>query len=936
MKKSGGSLAVRFPIMLLAVLLLAAPLPLAGLRLPQASAKNWIDVTPAGWAEQWTFSPGSRFKHASPTLADIDADGYQETLVGNWNGVIYCFDAWGNGKWAYQTSGVIHGAPLAVDCDGDGTLEVFIGSEDGYVYGLDCRGNPLSAWGWPHFSETAFGYTGVFSTPSSGDLDGDGDLEIVVGGWGHYVCAWHYEGGYVAGWPYYNADTIWSSPACGDVDLDGQDEVIIGGDCWGGSNWPWPRGGLVYCFEGNAQIKGGWPKCIPQVVWSSPAIADLDLDGFPDITVGTGMYWQNTNPGSSGTYLSYADGTHVYAWNYRGEDLPGWPVKTGDNVFSSPAVADLDRDGFFEVACGSEDGWIYVWEHDGGLKWAQQKTGAAKTASPSIADIDSDGILDVVTADGWDLVAWNAMGNLILDYHTTGMIFGSPAVGDIDRDQKVEIVIGNGCAEDGQGEGERLLYCFESGRVTTDGLAWPMFRRLPNHRASIPHQEVPDYWTESEIRSRFYFAEGYTGAGFDEYVLAMNPLDHEIMIQLRYIMKSGMSVVKLFTIPANSRFTTKVNDVVAGQDVSVTVISNQPDVVCERTMYFNYNGQWTGGHDVIGATATANTWYFAEGYTGAGFDEWVCVQNPGSEGADLTFFFQTQEAGQIVRPGYYVGPHSRATFKVNDVLGPNYQCSLKLEASSPVVAERSCYFWYGGMGSYGWTGGHCVMGATSLASQFYFAEGTTRTGFEEWVTIQNPGAAELEVKATYQLGAGQGAPVTKTYTVDPGGRETVFVPGVIGYEKDVSITLVSTEGSDFLAERPMYFRYNGYGADDTGGHCVIGASAPSSEWLFAEGYTGPGFDEWLCLQNPGAEEAVVEITYLTQEMGALAPKTIKIPAGTRYTLRVNDHAGPNLQLSTRVRFVSGDLGIVAERPMYFNYNGVWDGGHDTLGFIPGE
>ncbi len=97
----------------------------------------------------------------------------------------------------------------------------------------------------------------------------------------------------------------------------------------------------------------------------------------------------------------------------------------------------------------------------------------------------------------------------------------------------------------------------------------------------------------------------------------------------------------------------------------------------------------------------------------------------------------------------------------------------------------------------------------------------------------------------------------------------------------------------------MYFHYTGYGANDTGGHCVIGAAPRPPRWLFAEGYTGPGFDEWLCLQNPGTEEATVEITYLTQELGPLAPKTVKIPAGSRYTLRVNDHAGADLQLSTR-------------------------------------
>ncbi|MBU1670607.1 MAG: hypothetical protein KKF41_16135 [Actinobacteria bacterium] len=40
------------------------------------------------------------------------------------------------------------------------------------------------------------------------------------------------------------------------------------------------------------------------------------------------------------------------------------------------------------------------------------------------------------------------------------------------------------------------------------------------------------------------------------------------------------------------------------------------EIIAERPMYFNYLGAWTGGHDVVGATSEATTWYFAEGYTG--------------------------------------------------------------------------------------------------------------------------------------------------------------------------------------------------------------------------------------------------------------------------------------------------------------------------------
>src|SRR5450759_2788675 len=55
-----------------------------------------------------------------------------------------------------------------------------------------------------------------------------------------------------------------------------------------------------------------------------------------------------------------------------------------------------------------------------------------------------------------------------------------------------------------------------------------------------------------------------------------------------------------------------------------------------------------------------------------------------------------------------------------------------------------------------------------------------------------------------------------------------------------------TSSAQFLAERPMYFDYAGKW---DGGHCLLGTSAHPT-WYFAEGYTGPGFDEWLCLWTP--------------------------------------------------------------------------------------
>jgi hypothetical protein len=428
----------------------------------------------------------------------------------------------------------------------------------------------------------------------------------------------------------------------------------------------------------------------------------------------------------------------------------------------------------------------------------------------------------------------------------------------------------------------------------------------------------------------FYFAEGYTGDDFQEYLSLGNAGDAAVDAAITYLFPDGGSQQQRVSIPADSRITIDVNSAVGpGKEVSITVESVQ-QIVAERPMYFNYQGKWTGGSDVIGATTASYNWYFAEGYTGAGFDEWVCVLNPGDADAPLTFLFQTQEAGLKAVGDMAVPAHSRATYKVNDLLGGrSCQTSLLLTAGQPVVAERPMYFDYLGTNNWHWTGGHCLMGATAPDTSYYFAEGSTRAGFEEWLTLQNPGLTDITVKAVYQMGPGQGEPIAKSYAVAQNSRRTIFVPGEVGPEKDVSVSLSCA--SPFLAERPEYFDYSSAHLRAAGGSCVIGARAPATEWFLAEGFTGPGFDEWLSLQNPGDADSVCQVDYYTRERGALPPRQVSVPARTRNTILVNRDTGPDLQLSVRIRVVSGP-DIVVERPMYFVFRG-WSGGHDVVGYM---
>jgi hypothetical protein len=427
-----------------------------------------------------------------------------------------------------------------------------------------------------------------------------------------------------------------------------------------------------------------------------------------------------------------------------------------------------------------------------------------------------------------------------------------------------------------------------------------------------------------QYQSAFYFAEGYTGPNFQEYLCLGNPNSSAATVEVTYMFNGGGTKDASYSVAANSRTTVDVNSAVgAGKEVSIRVRSQTANLVAERPMYFNYQGKWTGGSDAVGAVSPGKRWYFAEGTTRPEFEEWLTVQNPGSQTANLTFHYMVEGQGEAVYTGQ-VGPNSRATFKTSDQVGLGKDLSLMLESDQDVVAERPMYFSYQGLASHNWTGGHDVVGALSPAKEWYLAEGTTRDGFEEWLCLQNPNSFPITVNASYLLGPGQGGPVGKSYTVPAQQRLTVSVNKELGPEKDVSVKL--TCDSDFLAERPMYFLY--HGAWD-GGHDVIGALAPAQTWFLAEGYTDPNFEEWLCLQNPGTTATDVTITYYP-ESGPPITKVWTVGANSRQTVNVNVDFGAGLSISAKVE---SKQPIIVERPMYFNFNG-WTGGHDVVGFVP--
>lgn len=323
-------------------------------------------------------------------------------------------------------------------------------------------------------------------------------------------------------------------------------------------------------------------------------------------------------------------------------------------------------------------------------------------------------------------------------------------------------------------------------------------------------------------------------------------------------------------------------------------------------------GSMTKRVNLLKADSLYSDFYFAEGTTRQGFDEYLCVLNPDAKNnAALTFTFQL-ETGQTITKTATVAANSRATFHVPDMVPAGHDVSTKIHSEGAyVVAERPMYFNYKGV----WTGGHTAVGRNVLQQDYYFAEGTTRPGFDEWITLQNPNGSAATATVTYMLGSGQN--INKSYTVPANTRVTVNVNADIGPGQDVSAKVHSNV--PIAAERPMYFSYNG---TITGGHLVTGATAPQKTWYFAEGTTREGFNEYLCLQNPGGDNADVTVNYSTGQS-----KTYPVGPHSRYTVNVNAEVGNGKDVSATV---TSDSAIVAERPMYFNYNGI-TGGHDTMG-----
>ena len=177
----------------------------------------------------------------------------------------------------------------------------------------------------------------------------------------------------------------------------------------------------------------GWPKIMgthPNYKPSGVCFADLNNDGRLEIIAGS------------------TDGK-VYAWDYLGNDLPGWSITLPALVQAKVAVGDLDNNGDLEVVVAARDGYVYAYHHDATpvSGWPKNADGVLGFIAPTLFDLDRDGDLEVImvqmqSGQPGHVYVWHHNGQVYTGWPKSMDYLGvaTAAVADIDNDNLFEIV----------------------------------------------------------------------------------------------------------------------------------------------------------------------------------------------------------------------------------------------------------------------------------------------------------------------------------------------------------------------------------------------------------------------------------------------------------------------------------------------------------------
>jgi len=234
--------------------------------------------------------------------------------------------------------------------------------------------------------------------------------------------------------------------ALGDVDGDGDNDIVFGS--WRNAAYPFNQAQL-YLNDGLGKFIDATATRIPITFDSTEAVALADVDGDGDLDLALG------NWGQSELFLN--DGTGTFS-NVTATRMPRQAIETNAVV-----LGDVDMDGDLDMVVGNGNGprqsWLYLNDGSGTFQdvtAARMPRHIARTNDVALADVDNDGDLDLVLANGYFYYYYHP--NLLYLNDGTGTFTDATAarlppdgddsltvdLGDVDGDGDLDMVFGNG------------------------------------------------------------------------------------------------------------------------------------------------------------------------------------------------------------------------------------------------------------------------------------------------------------------------------------------------------------------------------------------------------------------------------------------------------------------------------------------------------------
>lgn len=294
-------------------------------------------------------------------LGDLDGDGTLDAVIANDATVSVAYRNDGKGNFSSLGSlGTAREPRRAValgDLDKDGDLDaVLVGLGQDHVYLNDGEGRSWTERVLASRAGTIGRATGV----AVADLNGDGNLDIVIPGRyeaENLVFINDGRAGFTEMRRFGVAHEDPTSVAVGDVDGDGDADLVTGN---------WEQRHVVYANDGHGQFKERARFGSGQEQTWTVALGDMDLDGDLDAVVANVNvgYWRDDLNGDGiadrfGQRVR-AMPSRVYLNDGRGGFTPGSPITTGGENTRPIALGDVDRDGDLDIVMGNSCQANYV------------------------------------------------------------------------------------------------------------------------------------------------------------------------------------------------------------------------------------------------------------------------------------------------------------------------------------------------------------------------------------------------------------------------------------------------------------------------------------------------------------------------------------------------------------------------------------------------